>query len=109
LESEENNSTWRDLRKLFDVAAADKAAKSSQKLNRALHSLQIRNELLNTENQGLRTSLEAKKHRKTKGKVLDLHGPYRERGDAMFWSPKKVREANLREEEQQRDTEEEQL
>jgi hypothetical protein len=39
LESERDNSNWTDLQKWFDVAVADKAAKSLQKLNRALHYL----------------------------------------------------------------------
>jgi hypothetical protein len=49
LESEGDNSTWRDLRKIYVAVVSDMVAKLSQKLERTLHSLQVQNELLNHE------------------------------------------------------------
>jgi hypothetical protein len=104
LESEGDNSTCRDLRKIYVAAVSDTAAKSSQKLERALHSLQMQNELLNDKNQGLCTSLEGKRTRKSKSKTLDLQQRKQFHGGTMFWSPRKVQEANARKQMKQRDT-----
>jgi hypothetical protein len=109
LKSEGYNSTWRDLRKIFDAAVSDTAARSSQKLGRALHSLQVQNELLSHENQGLRTSLEGKNTRKSKDKTLSLQQRKELHRPAMFWSPRKVREANAYGQLKKRDTAEEML
>jgi hypothetical protein len=106
LESEGDNSTWRDLRKIYVAAVSDMAAKLSEKFERALHSLQMQNELLNHKSQGLCTSLEGKRTRKSKSKskTLDLQQRKQFHGDTMFWSPRKVQEANARKQVKQRDT-----
>jgi hypothetical protein len=74
-----------------------------------MHSLQVQNELLNHKSQGLRTTLEGKRTRKSKGKTLDLQQRKEFHGSAMFWSPRKVREANAHKQVKQRDTAEEML
>jgi hypothetical protein len=60
-------------------------------------------------NQGLRTSLQGKRTHKSKGKTLDLQQRKEFHGGAMFWSPRKVREANARKQVKQRDAAEEML
>jgi hypothetical protein len=94
---------------MYVAAVSNMAAKSLQKLEHALHSLQVQNELLNHENQGLRTSLEGKRTRKSKGKTLDLQQRKEFHGGAMFWLPRKVQEAHARKQVKQRDATEEML
>jgi hypothetical protein len=67
-----NGDSWRELRRIFDAAVADKAKVEAQRLKASLHSLQTQNELLHHENNGLTRALEAKKKHKTKSKTMDL-------------------------------------
>jgi hypothetical protein len=106
---------YRQLRHLVDNAVEDPTAKSSQKLHNALHSIQAQSELLQHENQGLRISLATKKKQAKKSKPLDLQQQKEYYGSAVWWSPRKVSEANARkavkqqleEEENQKKTEKE--
>jgi hypothetical protein len=59
--------------------------------------LQVQNELLNHENQGLRAALVTKRKNTKKSKPLDLQQRQEYHGGAVFWSPCKVREARVRE------------
>jgi hypothetical protein len=71
-EEEIQNMDYRQLRHLVDDAVVDPTAESSQKLRNILHSLQAQSELLQHENQGLRTSLATKKKQTKGSKPLDL-------------------------------------
>ncbi|KAI0569068.1 hypothetical protein TUN199_11715, partial [Pyrenophora tritici-repentis] len=55
------------------------------------------NEILNTENDGLKQALAHKKKHNKKSKPLDLQQREEYHGGAVFWSPRKVREARARE------------
>jgi hypothetical protein len=91
-----NGNSWRELRKIFDAAVADKAKVEAQRLKASLHSLQTQNELLHHENNGLTRALKAKNKHKTKSKTMDLQQCKEYHGGAVFWSPRKLREARAR-------------
>jgi hypothetical protein len=63
------------------------------RLSHTLHHLEVENKLLNHESDGLQEVLSAKKKQKKKGKVADLHQSQEYHGGAVFWSPRKIREA----------------
>ncbi|KAF1935509.1 hypothetical protein EJ02DRAFT_361351, partial [Clathrospora elynae] len=78
---------------LINDAMKDKADKLLQKLTSALHLLQVQNKLLYLENKGMCTVLATKKTQKKQSKPLNLQQRKEFHGGAVFWSPKKVREA----------------
>jgi hypothetical protein len=83
--------------RLIRAAVKDNAAEEGRKLSDSLHCLQVHNELLQHENKGLREALTTKRKHKKKGKVLNLKQRQEYHGGAVFWSPRKVREARARE------------
>lgn len=91
-----DGDSWMQLRKIFDAAVADKAKVEAQQLKASLHSLQVQNELLHHENDGLTASLEAKKKHKKKSTTMDLQQGKDYHGGAHFWSPRKIHEARAR-------------
>ena len=105
LGEEGQEHTWRQLRNLFDTAVRDKAEVEAKKLDTALHHLQVENELLHHENQGLRDAMIAKGKHKLKSKALDLQQPKDEHGRAKFWSPRSVQKARDRDAVKQREDE----
>lgn len=104
-----DGDTWSDIRKILDAAVADKAKAESKQLALTLHSLQVQNELLHHENEGLRAALTTKRKHKKKSKVLDLQQREEYHGGAAVWSPRKIREAQARETVKQREEEQEKL
>lgn len=88
-----DNSTWRQLRKNYDAAVPNKSSAAAKQVGQALHSLQIRNELLHTENAELRAELTTKKRRKPNSKLLELTQRREYQSAAVIWSPRAVREA----------------
>jgi hypothetical protein len=74
----------------------DTSDRDAQKLALKLHHLQVNNELLTGENEGLRGALAVKKKHKKHGKVPDLQQREEYHGGAVFWSPRNNREANAR-------------
>jgi uncharacterized protein YndB with AHSA1/START domain len=99
------SSSWRHMERLLRAAVSDRTADESKKLSETLHSLAVRNELLNEENEGLREALNNKKKRKDRGKRLDLQREDLYHGGATFWSPRKIRQARAREAEKQQQEE----
>jgi broad specificity phosphatase PhoE len=67
-----NGDTWRDIRKILDAAVAERAKDEGKRVAAVLHSLQVQNELLYHENEGLCAALITKKRQDKKSKVLDL-------------------------------------
>ena len=63
----------------------------------SLHSLQVNNELLRHKNLGLRRALYTRKKREAKSTTLDLQPDEEGFAGAVFWSPRKLREARERE------------
>jgi hypothetical protein len=97
------------MERLVRAAVKDNTAEESQKLSQTLYQLQVYNELLHHENDGLRDALTAKKQRKNAGKPLDLQRKGKYHGGAIFWSPSKFERAREREVEKQHQEEQERL
>jgi len=91
-----SGSDWRKLDRLVRSAVEDQSSKDAQKLSRSLHHISVQNELLRHEINGLKEALLVKKRHKKKGKPLDLQQRQEYHGGAVFWSPRKVREARVR-------------
>jgi hypothetical protein len=104
-----DGDTWRDIRKILDAAVADRAKAEGKRVAAALHSLQVQNELLHHENEGLRAALTTKQRQEKKSKVLDLQQREEYHSGAVLWSPRKIREARVRETVKQREEEAEKL
>ncbi|KAI1559105.1 hypothetical protein PtrEW7m1_012005, partial [Pyrenophora tritici-repentis] len=81
----------------------------ARKLRSSVHHLSVQYELLQHENEGLKEALQHKKKHKKKGKALDLQQRQEYHGGAVFWSPRKLREARAREAVRERDEMEEKL
>jgi hypothetical protein len=62
----------------------------------ALHSLQVNNELVHHQNEGLRTTFATKKRHQRKSKPLVLQQRKEFESAGVFWSPSRVREAEAR-------------
>jgi hypothetical protein len=101
-------SDWRKIRQLVDRAVADRDQQKILKLNRTIHQLSIRSVLAEHEIKRLKEALINEKKRRKRGKALPLEAEEEYHGGAVFWSPRKVKEARDRqlqqglEEEQQR-------
>jgi hypothetical protein len=102
-------SDWRHMERLVRSAVRDTTAEDSKLLSQTLHSLAAQNELLHHENKGLREALTVKRRHKKRGKPLDLQQREEYHGGAVFWSPRKLREARAREAVVQHQEHEEQL
>ena len=98
-----SNSDWRKMDRLVRAAVKDTQQTESRKVRSSLHHLSVQNELLKHENKGLREALSHKKKHKKKGKALNLQQRQEYHGGAVFWSPRKVREARAREAVRERD------
>ncbi|KAH6511581.1 hypothetical protein HBI81_243380 [Parastagonospora nodorum] len=92
-----NPTDWRQLRAFVMATMKEGMKKEGNALTQTLHRLQVENELLHVENKDLRSSLNTKKKRKGKHHVLSLQQRQEYHGGAIFWSPRKVREARARE------------
>lgn len=104
-----DGDSWRDLRKILDAAVPDKAKVEAQQLKASMHSLQTQNELLHHENQSLQEALTTREKRAAQSKTMDLQQRKEYHGGAVFWSPRKLREARAREAVKQREDEAERL
>ncbi len=100
---------WRKLDRLVRSAVTKQGAVESQKLRSSLHHIAIQNELLQAKIEGLRDALVVKKRHNKKSKVLDLQQREEYHSGAVFWSPRKIREARYRERVQQQLKQDEEL
>jgi hypothetical protein len=69
----------------------------------------VQNELLHHENDGLLQAAKGQKKHKTKSKTMDLQQRKEYHGGAIFWSPRKLREARARETTKRHEAKREQL
>ncbi|KAF2727386.1 hypothetical protein EJ04DRAFT_451419 [Polyplosphaeria fusca] len=104
-----SESDWRKMDRIVRSAVRDQGSKDTQKLRQSLHHLSIQNELLKHEMDGIKQALSAKKKREKKGKALDLQQRKEYHGGAIFWSPRKVREARVRQSIKEQEDKEQQL
>jgi hypothetical protein len=89
-------SDWRKIRQLVDRAVADRDQRKISKLNQTIHQLSIRSVLAEHENKRLKEALINEKKRRKRGKALPLEAEEEYHGRAVFWSPRKVKEARDR-------------
>jgi hypothetical protein len=100
---------WRKLERLVRSTVKNQSSKDAQKLSRSLHHISVQNELLYHEIDGLKKALLVKKKHKKKGKPLSLQQRQEYHGGAVFWSPRKVREARVRQSVKEQEEKEQQL
>jgi hypothetical protein len=100
---------WRKMDRLIRSAVKDQGSQDTKKLRRSLHHLSVQNELLKHEIDGIKQALSIKEKRKKKGKALDLQQRQEYHGGAVFWSPKKIREARVRQSVREQEEKEQQL
>ena len=100
---------WRKMDRVIRSAVKDQSGKDTQKLRRSLHHLSVQNELLHHDIDGLRQALSAKEKREKKSKALDLQQRKEYHSRAVFWSPRKVREARVRQSIKEQEDKEQQL
>ena len=100
---------WLKIQSLIRSAVKDERSKESRKLNRSLHHISVQNELLHHEMAGLKHALTTKKKHKKKQQVLPLQQREEYHGGAVFWSPRKRREAEFRQRVIEHEQKEEQL
>jgi hypothetical protein len=94
---------------LLDNAVKDGGRKSQEAVSSALHSLQVKNELLHHKNKDLRNAFTTRKKHKKKSNTMNLHQRKEYQSSAVFWSPRKVRKAQVRKGVKQQEAEEEKL
>ena len=95
--------------RLVRSAVKDQGSQEAQKLRQSLHHLSVQNELLKHEIEGIKQVLSTKQKRRKKGKNLDLQQREEYHGGAVFWSPRKVREARTRQSIREREEKDQQL
>lgn len=78
-------------------AVKDHHSAEAGALEQEIHQLHVQNELILHELQGIKQSIEEKKRKKAKQKVLPLYSHTLNRqGGAVWWSPRSKREADVR-------------
>ncbi|KAF2823132.1 hypothetical protein CC86DRAFT_265830, partial [Ophiobolus disseminans] len=81
----------------------------AQKLSQAFHSISVQKTLLEQEARGLKEALINERQRRKRGKALPLEAPEEYQGGAVFWSPRKVKEARDRLQHQEAEEKQQQL
>jgi hypothetical protein len=89
-------SDWRKIRQLIDHAVADRDQRNISKLNQTIHRLSIRSVLERHENVRLKKALINERQRRKRGRALPLEAAEEYHGRAIFWTPRKVKEARDR-------------
>ncbi|KAF2844324.1 hypothetical protein T440DRAFT_354003, partial [Plenodomus tracheiphilus IPT5] len=69
------------------------------------HSISVKKSLVEHEVQGLRKALLDERLLRKRGKALPLQEPGEYHGGAVFWSPRKVKEARKRQQQQEHEEE----
>jgi hypothetical protein len=100
-------SNWRKIERLLRQVVVDQGNKQVKRLSQILHSNSVQNALLKDEVKGLREALINERMRRKRGKPLLLEEPEEYHGGAVFWSPRKVKDACERQ--QLKEREEQQL
>jgi hypothetical protein len=100
---------WLKIESLIRKSTRDESTKEAKKLRRSLHHISVQNELLHHEIQGLKEALMVKKKHKKKRFTLQLNSQEGYHGGAVFWSPRKVRQARDDEVSRQREVQQQQL
>jgi hypothetical protein len=88
-----SDDDWRRIKSIVLRTVKDQNSKDVKKLLRSLHHLSAQSSILRGEVKGLRDALLTKKRRQKKSYTLQLNNPEEYHGGAVFWSPRKVRQA----------------
>jgi hypothetical protein len=102
-------SDWRRLRQVVQSVVQDGAEKEANQLTQALHHYQVQNDLLLSENKGLKESLATKKKRNKHGKKLILHREGSYHRGAEWSSPRSFKRACERQAQREQAQEEEKV
>jgi hypothetical protein len=86
-------SNWRKTEGLLPQVVKDQGDRQAQKLSQAFHQISTQKTLLEYKVKGLREALINEGTRRKQGKLLLLEESEEYRGRAVFWSPRKVKEA----------------
>jgi hypothetical protein len=89
-------SNWQKTESLLCQVVTDRSDPPAQKLSRVFHQISVQKSLLTHKAQGLRQVLNNERLRRQRGKALPLEPAEEYHGGAIFWSPRKVKEAHDR-------------
>ena len=89
-------SDWRKIERLLRKVVTDIYDTGARQLSQTIHSISVRNVLLEDENNRLKEALINEKKKRQRGKALLLEPTPEYNGGAQFWSPQKVQEARER-------------
>jgi hypothetical protein len=106
--SELSASNWRKTESLLREVVRDRRDPRAQKLSRAFHSISVQKTLLEHKARGLREAILNERLRRKRGKALPLKAAEDYHGGAVFWSPRKVKEARDRLRQQELEEQEQQ-
>ena len=84
------------MRQVIKENVKEPGSEAVRELTGAIHSLTAQIELLTEQNKGLQESIKHKKKQSKKSKPLSLQQRKEYHSGAVFWSPRKVREARYR-------------
>ncbi|KAI1507609.1 Dimer-Tnp-hAT dimerization containing protein [Pyrenophora tritici-repentis] len=88
-----NGDDWLKIESIVRRTVKDQSSKDVKKLRRSLHHISAQNSILRGEIRGLKEALLVKKRHQKKSYTLQLNNPEEYHGGAVFWSPRKVRQA----------------
>lgn len=91
-------SDWRKLERLLRKVVEDVYDRQAAKLSQTIHTIAAQNTLYRHENKRLEEAFMNKKKRRQRGKPLLLEALPETTSGAMWWSPKKVQDARLKQE-----------
>ena len=100
---------WRQIRQVIKENVREPGSEAVKELTGAVHALTAQVELLTQQNQGLQEQVTHKKKHSKKRKPLDLQQRREYHSTAVFWSPRKVREARYRQKIVEQEQEEERV
>lgn len=86
-------ANWKRTQRLLEQVIKDNSEELLKKLEGAIHRASTHTKLLELENVGLIASLDTKNKRTKHGRRLLLGGKKKQPTDAVFYSPKKLKEA----------------
>jgi hypothetical protein len=96
-------SNWRKTKGLLRQVVKDQGDRRAQKLSQAFYQISTQKTLLEYKVKGLRKALINERTRRKRGKPLLLEESEEYRGGAVFWSPRKVKEARNRQQLKERE------
>jgi hypothetical protein len=100
---------WKRTRQILVEVVKDNNDELVRRLEGAVNRASTQNKLLQLDNEGLLTSLDTKNKRTAHGRHLPLGGKKKRPTDAVFWSPRKLKEAKAEQARKDREEEDEKL